>query len=89
MDKVKPITIGIIALLLVLLSFNFIPKTPKSKPVLQAKTQENSQVSKIISSKESNATIMQSNAELIQKNIDFLKENLEALKASSLAESSK
>ncbi|WP_416826332.1 divergent polysaccharide deacetylase family protein [Helicobacter ganmani] len=89
MDKVKPITIGIIALLLVLLSFNFIPKTPKSKPVLQTKTQENSQVSKIISSKESNATIMQSNAELIQKNIDFLKENLEALKASSLAESSK
>lgn len=78
MDKVKPVTIGIIALLLLLLSFNFIPKKQNKTPP-EINTESPQQV-------ESNATLAQSNAELIQKNIDFLKENLEALKASSAQE---
>ncbi len=89
MEKVKPITIGIIALLLVLLSFNFVPqknpKEPKSSPqVVREPLQAESGFHR-----ESNATIAQNNAELIQKNIDFLKENLEALKADFLTESLK
>lgn len=80
MDKVKPVTIGIIALLLLLLSFNFIPKTQKQNKTPQKINTESPQQT------QSNATLAQSNAELIQKNIDFLKENLEALKASSAQE---
>lgn len=83
MEKVKPITIGIIALLLVLLSLNFVPKTSKN---LQTTSTQVTQQSPAI---KSNQTISQSNAELIQKNIDFLKEHLEALKADSITQSPK
>lgn len=80
MERVKPITIGIIALLLVLLSFNFIPKK-QATPTKTTKIESH----KVIphTQEESNKTILQNNAELIQKNIDFLKENLEALKKDS------
>ncbi|WP_297812315.1 divergent polysaccharide deacetylase family protein [uncultured Helicobacter sp.] len=80
MDKVKPLTIGIIALLLLLLSFNFIPKDSKSPKIPLSKTTMLKSPSI-----ESNTTLAQNNAELIQKNIDFLKQNLEALKADSAA----
>lgn len=95
MEKVKPITIGIIALLLVLLSFNFIPqksqKASKSSSPLSSQEvmQEPSQAESDRFHRESNATIAQNSAELIQKNIDFLRENLEALKADSATESLK
>lgn len=88
MEKVKPITIGIIALLLVLLSFNFIPQKSQKTPKPPEATREPLQVESD-RLRESNATIAQSSAELIQKNIDFLRENLEALKADSATESFK
>ncbi|WP_299545779.1 divergent polysaccharide deacetylase family protein [uncultured Helicobacter sp.] len=75
MDKVKPLTIGIIALLLILLTFNFIPT---HKQNLTKTPQDNAQ--KI---SENNATLTTYNAELIQKNIDFLKEHLEHIKKDS------
>lgn len=88
MEKVKPITIGIIALLFVLLSFNFIPQKSQKTPKPPEATREPLQVESD-RLRESNATIAQSSAELIQKNIDFLRENLEALKADSATESFK
>ncbi|TLD85640.1 divergent polysaccharide deacetylase family protein [Helicobacter sp. MIT 05-5294] len=82
MERVKPITIGIIVLLLLLLSFNFIPKNPKKSAI--SSTTISKESPKIEpNTKESNQAITQNNAELIQKNIDFLRENLEALKADS------
>ncbi len=68
MDKIKPITLGIMALLLVLLVFNFIP-TQKSTPT----TPKNQTI------EESKPNPKQTNNLLIQKNLDFLKENLPTL----------
>ncbi|MCM1222900.1 MAG: divergent polysaccharide deacetylase family protein [Lachnospiraceae bacterium] len=82
MERVKPITIGIIVLLLLLLSFNFIPKNPKKSAISSTTISKESQKIEP-NTKESNQAITQNNAELIQKNIDFLRENLEALKADS------
>lgn len=67
MDKIKPITLGIIALLLVLLTFNFIPKETPTPTKPQT-------------TEESKPSTQQTNEELIQKNLDFLKENLPTLK---------
>ncbi|TLD84410.1 divergent polysaccharide deacetylase family protein [Helicobacter sp. MIT 11-5569] len=84
MDRVKPLTIGIVSLLLILLTFNFIPKDSSSKPKKQEqvlKSQELKESKELIESiVESNATLATNNIELIQKNINFLKEHLEQLK---------
>lgn len=79
MERVKPITLGIIALLLILLVFNFVPKEQKSlakddKKEILTQQENNTPL-------ENNATLTQNNIALIQKNIDFLKENIELLKA--------
>lgn len=74
MGKVKPLAIGIITLLLILLTFNFIPSTQKPTEVLKPKTQI----------EEAYTTPASKNAELIQKNIDFLKDHLEQIKKDSI-----
>ncbi|PKT75617.1 hypothetical protein BCM35_04505 [Helicobacter winghamensis] len=85
MDKVKPLTIGIIALLLILLTFNFIPKhsNPQNK-TLQQNLQDTENLHDSPKAHQSNATLATNNAELIQKNINFLKEHLEQIKKDSI-----
>ncbi|MBX7491122.1 divergent polysaccharide deacetylase family protein [Helicobacter turcicus] len=80
MDKVKPLTIGIIALLLVLLTFNFIPKSSDLKPQKNTLSPQRLTL-------ENNTTLATNNAELIQKNIDFLKQHLEQMKLDSKKDS--
>ncbi|MCI7766109.1 divergent polysaccharide deacetylase family protein [Helicobacter sp.] len=75
MNKLNPITIGIIALLLVLLVFNFIPDQ-ESKPI-QQKIQ--TAIKTKPSTQETQET-QETNNMLIQKNLDFLEENLPLLK---------
>lgn len=72
MDKVKPLTIGIIALLLILLTFNFIPKhsNPQNK-TLQQNLQDTENLHDSPKAHQSNATLATNNAELIQKILIF------------------
>lgn len=78
MNKLNPITIGIIALLLVLLVFNFIPneepKPTQNKTPKAVETKPNAQDTK------DTKDTKEINNVLIQKNLDFLKENLSTFK---------
>ncbi|KPH52127.1 divergent polysaccharide deacetylase family protein [Helicobacter pullorum] len=69
MDKINPITIGIIALLLLLLTFNFIPKSD-SKPQQSLNYKESIPI---------DTNTSKVNVALLQKNIKLLEENLKTL----------
>ena len=76
MDKVKPLTIGIIALLLILLVFNFIPSVNPldTKHLKTAKKTESQSAPLSLESQDSLAmreNLSQSNVDLIQNNIDL------------------
>ncbi len=84
MFKVKPLTLAIFALLLILLGFNFVPKDSKNPPKqthkkLQENAKENSQEIQRLQSAENNATLKQTSAELIRKNIEILQQNIAIL----------
>ena len=94
MDKVKPLTIGIIALLLILLVFNFIPSVNPldTKHLKTAKKTESQSAPLSLESQDSLAMredLSQSNVDLIQKNIDFLKANIERLKQENAEKAAK
>lgn len=83
MDKVKPVTIGIIALLLILLVFNFVPSVNPIKTKNLKIAQESQSITLSSESQESSTMhedLSQNNADSIQKNIDFLKAKIERLK---------
>lgn len=83
MDKVKPVTIGIIALLLILLVFNFVPSVNPIKTKNLKIAQESQSITLSSESQESSTIhedLSQNNADSIQKNIDFLKAKIERLK---------
>ena len=69
MDKINPITIGIIALLLLLLTFNFIPKSV-SKPQQSLNYKESIPI---------DTNTSKVNVALLQKNIKRLEKNLKTL----------
>ncbi|MCI5969250.1 divergent polysaccharide deacetylase family protein [Helicobacter sp.] len=71
MERIKPVTIGIIALLLILLAFSFTLKKPKPQETTDYSQQQ---------TPKHHTTLATNNTELLQKNIDFLQQHLEQIK---------